>query len=657
MIRVRSVVLKRGSKTLFTGLDLTVHAGQRVGVVGRNGVGKSSLFLLLRGRLPPEEGDVQLPRDWTIAHLDQETRPGPASALDWTMDGDRPLRAVRRRIEAAESEGAHDRLAPLHAELEAIGGYTAEARAGQILHGLGFGREDFGRAAADFSGGWRIRLGLARTLMCRSDLLLLDEPTNHLDLDAVIWLEQWLLRRAGTALLISHDRDFLDRTATHVAHLEDGRARVWRGGYTAFELQRAERTAHERAAYEKQQRRVREIEAFVDRFRAKATKARQAQSRMKELARLVRAAPAHAASPYRFSFPNPEKVSDPLLRLQDATLGYGDRGDEGAEDERVREDEGSPVLAGVCLTLRPGARVGLLGKNGAGKTTLMRALAGGLPLLAGHRECGWNAPAGYFAQHTMETLVRSMSPMELLAAADGSGSGRGVNGPAAGAGAPVGGQAMRDYLGGWGFPGDAAFDRSAFLSGGEKARLALALIAWRKPALLLLDEPTNHLDLDMRHALTVALQAYEGALVLISHDRHLLANTVDELLLVADGRVTPWDGTIDDYREWLLGRDGVSSTAPREERDDAAARRREAALRRERAKPLKDALRAIEAQLAELQAQLAAVGAQLADAGIYARLSSAEVTDLITRHKRYRAQVERLEEEWLAVSEKLEAAA
>ena len=648
MIRVRNVTLKRGSKALFTGLDLTVHAGHRAGVVGRNGAGKSSLFLLLRGRLLPEEGDVQLPRSWTIAHLDQETRPTPASALDWTMDGDPPLRAVQRRIQAAEAEGAHHRLAPLYAELEAIDGYTAEARAGQILHGLGFGREDFGRAVADFSGGWRIRLNLARTLMCRSDLLLLDEPTNHLDLDAVIWLEQWLLRRAGTTLLISHDRDFLDRTATGVVHLEGGRARTYRGGYTAFERQRAERAAQERADREKQQRRVREIEAFVNRFRAKATKARQAQSRMKELARLALIAPAHAASPYRFSFPNPEKASDPLLRLEDAAFGYQERDEDGEGAGSAHEDGGAPVLAGVRLILRPGARVGLLGKNGAGKTTLMRGLAGESTLLAGHCERGGNASVGYFAQHTGETLVPSLSPMQHLAAAGG------------GAGGSTGGrpadQTMRDYLGGWGFPGDAAFGRCAFLSGGEKARLALALIAWRKPAVLLLDEPTNHLDLDMRHALTVALQAYEGALVVVSHDRHLLANTVDELLLVAHGRVAPWDGTLADYREWLLGRDGDPPDAPRAERDPAAARRREGARRRERAKPLRDALRAIEKQLEELQARLDAIAAELSDTEVYARLSSAEVTDLVTRHKRYRARVERLEEEWLAVSEQLEAA-
>ena len=626
MIHLTNVTLKRGATTLFTGLDLTVHAGHRAGVVGRNGVGKTSLFLLLRGRLLPEEGDVRVPRSWTIAHLAQEMEASASTALDWTMDGDRPLRAVARAIEAAEREGDDRRLAALYAELEAIDGYTAEARAGRILDGLGFDPEDFACPVADFSGGWRIRLNLAQTLMCRSDLLLLDEPTNHLDLDAVMWLEQWLARREGTSLLISHDRDFLDRAATDIVHLENGRARAYRGGYSSFERQRSERLATERATFEKQRRRAREIQAFVTRFGAKASKARQARSRVKELERFALAAPAHADSTYRFSFPDPEKVSNPLLLADDASFGYG----------------GAPVLTGVRLTLQPGARIGLLGRNGAGKTTLMRGIAGELPVAAGHLERGRNASVGYFAQHTMESLVPAKSPLAHLAAVD----------PDATA------QAMRDYLGGWGFSGDAAFARSALLSGGEKARLALALIAWRKPAVLLLDEPTNHLDLDMRHALTVALQSYRGALVVVSHDRHLLGNTVDELLLVANGQVAPYDGTLDEYRDWLLGRDDPSSPegSRRPVRDTAAERRRAGAKARARLKPLRDELRAIEAALEEEQSKLDSVNSELADAESYRRLSSEEVTDLVTRHKRYRARVERLEAQWVAVSEQLDAA-
>ena len=625
MIQLTNVTLKRGATTLFTGLDLTVHAGHRAGVVGRNGVGKTSLFLLLRGRLLPEEGDVRVPRSWTIAHLAQETEASASTALDWAMDGDRPLRAVQRRIEAAETQGDDRRLAALYAELEALDGYTAEARAGQILHGLGFEAEDLSRPVADFSGGWRIRLNLAQTLMCRSDLLLLDEPTNHLDLDAVMWLEQWLVRRDCTSLLISHDRDFLDRTATDIVHLSNGRARASRGGYSSFERQLSERLATERATHEKQQRRVREIRAFVTRFGAKASKARQARSRLKELERLALVAPAHADSTYRFSFPNPEKVSNPLLLIEDASFGYG----------------GEQVLSGVHLTLQPGARVGLLGRNGAGKTTLMRGIAGELPAAAGHLERGWNARVGYFAQHTMESLGPSKSPMEHLADADPKATE----------------PSLRNYLGGWGFSGDAAFASSALLSGGERARLALALIAWRKPGVLLLDEPTNHLDLDMRHALTVALQSYGGALVVVSHDRHLLGSTVDELLLVANGRVAPWDGTLDEYRDWLLGREDTSSPdGPHPVRDTAAEKRRAGARARARVKPLHDELRAIEAELAEFQSKLDSITSELADTESYRRLNSEEVTELVARHKRYRAQVERLEGEWMAVSEKLDAA-
>ena len=626
MIHLTNVTLKRGSKTLFAELDLTVHAGHRVGIVGRNGVGKTSLFLLLRGRLLPEEGDVKLPRSWTIAHLAQETVPSPMSALEWTMDGDRPLREVQRRIAAAEEVGEHRRLAALYAELEAIDGYTAEARAGRILDGLGFAPEDASRRVADFSGGWRIRLNLAQTLMCRSDLLLLDEPTNHLDLDAVMWLEQWLVRRPGTTLLISHDRDFLDRAATDIVHLENGNARAYRGGYSSFERQRSERLVRERATYEKQQRRAQEIRAFVARFGAKNTKASQARSRMKELERLALIAPAHADSAYRFSFPGPERVSRPLLLLDGVSFGYGG---------------GAPVIAGVRLTLEAGARIGLLGRNGAGKSTLMRGIAGDIAPLSGLCERGRNAPVGYFAQHTMETLEPAKNSAEHLSAADPKASD----------------QDVRDFLGGWGFSGESAFTPTSHLSGGERARLALALIAWRKPAVLLLDEPTNHLDLDMRHSLTVALQSYGGALVIVSHDRHLLGSTVDELVLVADGRVAPYRGTLDDYREWLLGREDPLPAADGESaRGAAAARRRAGAQERARLKPLRDELRTLEARLEDAQAKLDTVTGQLADTESYQRLSGEEVSDLIARHKRYRARVEGLEAAWMAVSEKLDAA-
>ena len=627
MIHLQNIRLKRGGRTVFDEMTLVVHAGHRVGVVGRNGIGKSSLFLLLLGRLLPEEGDVKLPRRWVIAHLEQESAPRPVSALEWTIDGDRPLREIERAIEKAGQRGDERRLAALYAELEAIDAYTAEARAARILDGLGFDAEDFSRPVGEFSGGWRIRLNLAQTLMCRADLLLLDEPTNHLDLDATLWLEHWLKQREGTTLVISHDRDFLDRVATDVVHLEGGDARSYRGNYRSFERQRAETLALRQSMYEKQQARVREIRAFVDRFRYKASKARQAQSRLKELERLTRSAPAHADSPYRFAFPSPGKMSASLVHFEEAALGY---------------PGGAPVLEEVRFRLAPGDRVGLLGRNGAGKSTLLRSLAGELPLLAGEEMRGRCAGVGYFAQHTVETLRTGENAMQHLA----------VLRPDATE------QAMRDYLGGWGFPGDMAFHPSGSLSGGEKARLALAVVAWRRPAVLLLDEPTNHLDLDMRHALTMALQDYEGALVLVSHDRRLIENSVEVFMLVAEGRLRAWNGTLEEYRDWLLRRDA----GPRRIRPDAgarpsaASRRREGARKREQVRPLRDALREIERHIEGLEPEVRALRDELADAETYRRLSPGQLTDLMTRHERSRAHLARLETQWVEMSERLEAA-
>ena len=628
MINLQNIRLKRGGRMIFDGMNLSVHVGHRVGVVGRNGIGKSTLFLLLLGRMLPEEGDVKLPRRWVIAHLEQEIALRPVSALDWTLDGDGPLREIQRAIEKAEKRGDDHRLAELYAGLEAIDAYTAEARAGRILAGLGFDAEDFSRPVGEFSGGWRIRLNLAQTLMCRSDLLLLDEPTNHLDLDATLWLEHWLKYREGTTLVISHDRDFLDRVATDVVHLEGGVARSYRGNYSTFERQRADTLALRQSMYEKQQVRVREIRAFVERFRYKASKARQAQSRLKELERMTQSAPAHADSPYRFSFPSPGKMSTPLVQFEEATLGY--RG-------------AAPVLTEVRFRLAPGDRVGLLGRNGAGKSTLLRSLAGALPLLSGEEMRGRYAAVGYFAQHTVETLNPGKSAMQHLTALRPDATD----------------QAMRSYLGGWGFPGDMAFHPSASLSGGEKARLALAVVAWRQPAVLLLDEPTNHLDLDMRHALTLALQEYEGALVLVSHDRRLIENSVDDLLLVAEGGLRTWDGTLDEYRDWLLRNEGGArrSRSPAGgARPASAARRREGARRREEARPLRNALRNIERRIEGLQPEVQALGDELADTDTYQRLSSEEITELITRHERSRASLAQLEAQWVETSERLETA-
>jgi ATP-binding cassette, subfamily F, member 3 len=470
MLQLTNLSLRRGPRLLFEGASLTVHPGQKVGVVGANGCGKSSLFALIRGELQPDAGDFASPPGWVIAHVAQQTPGGEREAIEFVMDGDEELRAVQQALAEAERAGDGLRQAELHGRLEAIGGWEAESRAGKLLHGLGFAPGDERRPVDSYSGGWRMRLALARTLMCRSDLLLLDEPTNHLDLDAVIWLEAWLKGYPGTLLLISHDRDFLDAVAGQIAHIEQGRLTAYAGNYSAFERQRAERLAQQQAAFGRQQLEVARVRRFVERFRAKATKARQAQSRLKALERMELIAPAHVDTPFSFAFREPAALPHPLLRLEEAAAGYGE----------------TTVVSSVDLSLAPGERVGLLGPNGAGKSTLIKALAGLLPLRNGRRLPAQTLAVGYFAQHQMDQLRPADSPLLHLKrlAPDRSE------------------QELRDYLGGFAFSGDQALAPVAPFSGGEKARLALALLIWRRPNLLLLDEPTNHLDLDMRHALS-----------------------------------------------------------------------------------------------------------------------------------------------------------
>ena len=450
MLQLSDIHLKRGTKELFEGLNYVLHGGQRVGLVGRNGCGKSTLFALIRQRLLPETGDVKVPGAWRIAWMAQETEASDVSAMQWTLDGDGDLRRVQQQIQRAERDGNHEALGHLYAELENLDGYTAEARAGTILHGLGFDGDDFTRPVSDFSGGWRIRLNLARTLMTPAELLLLDEPTNHLDVDATLWLEQWLRRFDGTQLIISHDREFLDGVATHIAHIDQRRIVVYKGNYSSFERQRADNIARAQAVHAQQQKRASEIRAFVDRFKAKANKARQAQSRLKELARLTATAPLHAEAPYRFEFNDPERMSNPLFSIKEGRCGYG---------ERV-------VLDGVELRVYPGSRIGLLGRNGAGKSTLIKSICGEIDLLGGARLPGDHCAIGYFAQHTVESLNLTRSPLNNLTALNDG----------------VREQVARNFLGGWGFHGDAATEPAQYLSGGEKARLALALIAWRRPA-------------------------------------------------------------------------------------------------------------------------------------------------------------------------------
>jgi len=638
MLQFIDVHLKRGDNEIFDKLNLTIHAGHRVGVVGRNGVGKTTLFLLIRQRLLPDEGDVLLPNSWRIAHMQQEPPSSDLPAVEFVLDGDKALRRVQREIRKAEDRHDDHTLGELYAKLEAVDGYTAESRAAEVMYGLGFIADDLVKPVSEFSGGWRIRLNLAQTLMCPSDLLLLDEPTNHLDLDAIIWLENWLRRDPGTLLVISHDRDFLDRTVTHIARLSGRRAMMYRGNYTSFERQHSEQLSHQQSLYRKQQERIAEIERFVARFRAKASKARQAQSRLKELERMVRIAPAHVDSPFDFTFPNPKKISNPVLTSDHAAFGY---------------EAASPVLTEVTLRIYPGSRIGLLGRNGAGKTTLLRTLAGELPLLGGELFYGQHSPTAYFAQHQVEILSVDESPLWHLQSLDEEARE----------------QTLRDYLGGWGFPGKMAIDPIRFLSGGEKARVALALIASQRPALLLLDEPTNHLDLEMRLSLTLALQSYDGAIVIVSHDRHLLRNVADEFLLVADATVRNFEGDLDDYASWLkstrpsaalsagtsaaLSAGGVGGIGERQS-EDRRNRRRASARQREAMRPLRERLQSLEARVTQLHTKVDAIEARLADAETYEDKET--LTELLKTEAKARKDLAAAEDAWMAASEALEEA-
>ncbi|HFD79782.1 MAG TPA: ATP-binding cassette domain-containing protein [Gammaproteobacteria bacterium] len=627
MLQFSDLALRRGPRLLFEHATFQIHPGQRVGVTGANGTGKSSLFALILGELQPDAGEFRLPRDWVIAHVAQETPVDPRPALEYVLDGDTALREVERALVEAEAAGDGERLARLHGRFEAIDGYSARSRAAQLLHGLGFGNGDQQRPVSDFSGGWRMRLNLGRALMCRSDLLLLDEPTNHLDLDAVIWLENWLRSYAGTLLLISHDRDFLDSVSNRVLHFEQQRLTLYSGNYSAFERVRAERLASRQAEYEKQQREIAHMHAFVERFRAKATKARQAQSRLKALQRMERIAPAHVDSPFHFSIPAPARLPHPLLQLEGVAGGYGDQ----------------PVVAGVDLGLFPGDRIGLLGTNGAGKSTLIKLLAGVLAPQRGRLECSKDLRIGYFAQHQVEQLQPQHSPLEHLRQLD----------------ADAREQPLRDFLGGFGFSGDRATAPVAPFSGGEKSRLALALLAWQRPNLLLLDEPTNHLDLEMRQALAVALQEFAGAMVMVSHDRHLLRVACDRLLRVHDGRVDEFPGSLDDYPRWLAEQGRQPRPAPGETVAHSASarrqRKREQAEQRRRLQPLRQRIRAAEDELERLQARQAEIEQQLADPALYADDRKARLKELLLEKAGLDDRCSRLEEDWMQASEELES--
>jgi ATP-binding cassette subfamily F protein 3 len=626
MINFKSVALRRGVRLLFEDATFTIHQGEKVGITGANGAGKSSLFDILLGRLQPETGEVSMPPGLVIAHVAQETPATDRSALDYVMDGDRELRDIQAAL--AEAEAANDglHLATLHTRFEAVGGYEAPARAARLLHGLGFAPGEETRAVASFSGGWRMRLNVAQALMCRSDLLLLDEPTNHLDLDAVIWLQEWLSGYTGTLLLVSHDRDFLDDLADHILNIENRVPTLYTGNYSDFETRRAEALAQQQAAYERQQRELQRIQSFVDRFRAQATKARQVQSRIKALDRMALIAQAQADSPLQFRFLPPEKSPSPLIKLDQAAAGYG----------------GRPIFAGARLTINPGDRLGLLGPNGAGKSTLVKLLAGALPLLDGERVTAQDLRIGYFAQHQLEQLRPEESALWHFQKLDPKATEKD----------------LRAFIGGFGFHGDQALVPIAPFSGGEKSRLALALLIYQRPNLLLLDEPTNHLDLATRDALSLALQEYPGALVLVSHDRYLLRAVADDLWLVADGSVAPFDGDLEDYRAWLSvrrsRRDAPADGArPVESRKD---QRRSDADRRRQLRPFQQAQQKAEAELEKLSARRQSLTEALADPTLYEAGAKPRLQKLLLEQAELGKALEQAETAWLTASEALETA-
>ena len=627
MILLRKLAFARAARPLVTDASLQLHPGWKIGLTGANGCGKSSFFALLRGELHAEAGDLELPAVWRVGHVAQDTPGLPTPALDFVLDGDTELRSVEAELAAAEA--AHDghRIAELHTRLQDIDGYAAKARAAEILAGLGFTQDDFTRPVAAFSGGWRVRLNLARALVARADLLLLDEPTNHLDLDAVLWLESWLKSFPGTLVMISHDRDFLDAVVGQILHIESGGMKLYAGNYSTFERTRAERLALQQALHDKQQREVAHLHVYIERFRAKASKARQAQSRLKALARMEMISAAHVDTPFEFRFREPEGFSDPLLALEAVSVGYGD----------------TPLLAGIKMTLRPGSRIGLLGRNGAGKSTLVKLLAGEKSTLAGRVVQGRHLKIGYFAQHQMELLRPDESPLQHIARQE----------PATRE------QELRDYLGGFDFRGAMADAACGNFSGGEKARLALALMIRTRPNLLLLDEPTNHLDLEMREALTLALQETEAAVVLVSHDRHLLRTTVDELWLVADGAAQAFDGDLDDYAAWLATRRTATKpadaekSAQREQRaEDRAAKKSTLAERRK----LEKEIEKLEKQLAGWQAEQSDTETALGDPTLYTTADPRRAEQLGKRREELASLIETAELRWLEIHEQLEAA-
>ncbi|WP_251357915.1 ATP-binding cassette domain-containing protein [Kangiella sp. TOML190] len=642
MLFFENTSLRRGKKVLFEQASFIVNPQDKVGVTGANGTGKSSLFALVRGELEEDDGDFSKSNGIVISSVRQETPTVSIAAIDYVLQGDAELIELQRQLAIAEAGNHGDAIGELHQKLADIDAYTAHSRAGALMHGLGFSAAQENLAVNSFSGGWRMRLNLAQALMCRSDLLLLDEPTNHLDLEAVVWLEKWLKAYQGAILLISHDRDFLDRVVNRIAHIEQQAIKVYTGNYSDFEIQRAEQLAQQQSQFERQQKEIAHMQSFVTRFKAKASKAKQAQSRVKALERMELIAPAHVDSPFDFAFPELGHVPAPLLQIKDAALGY------------QTDKEQITILNQIGFSLLPGDRIGLLGKNGAGKSTLIKSLVQHIPLLAGERVAAKTINIGYFAQHQLDQLHPDMSPLQHLQRDYPEKTE----------------QELRNFLGGFDFNGDKALEPVAPFSGGEKARLVLALLVYSKPNVLLLDEPTNHLDLEMRHAMTVAFQNFEGAILLVSHDRHMLKTVCDDLYLVANGGVEQFKGDLDDYAKWTLEQEKLTrnsaqettdhqEAAPQEKPDMTLSRKEQRqieAQKRQQLQPLLKKLKQLDKQLETLQQRKSELDTQMALPSLYEESNKAQLMTLTSEYTQVNQQLEVLEEDWLMLNEELEAA-
>ncbi|WEH91679.1 ATP-binding cassette domain-containing protein [Acinetobacter soli] len=637
MIQLDQFSVRRGGRVLFQKASMQLHPGWKIGLTGVNGAGKSTLFAALLGGIESDSGSLTRPNVWTVAHMAQEIQALNMKAIDFVLSGDEEYWTIQHQLEHPD-QLSNDELAHLYSRFDEINGYAAAAKASQLMAGLGFFDYQSQYDVASFSGGWRMRLNLARTLMSRSDLLLLDEPTNHLDLDAILWLEDWLKAYEGTLVLISHDRDFLDAITDHILHIENQQLTLYTGNYSTFETTRAERLAQQQQAFEKQQETRAHLQKYIDRFKAQATKARQAQSRIKQLERMQELAPAHVDTPFTFSFREPSKMSSPLLALEHADIGYGDK----------------LIVTNVNLQITPTSRIGLLGMNGAGKSTLIKSLVGDLALLRGTRYASELLNIGYFAQHQMDALDGAASPMlQLSRIADKK----------------ISEATLRAFLGSFGFSGERMDTPSESFSGGERARLALALIVWQRPNVLILDEPTNHLDLDMRHALTMALQDFEGAVVLVSHERQLIASVCDELILVHAGNSRDFDGDLHDYADWLrqarndLMKQGQQPAAPVQSKVevqpvisklDKEAQRKEAAKRREQTRPIRKNIEKLESQIGRLQPRLAEIEIALGDSSIYDAARKDELLKLMNEQTELKQQLEQAEEQMLGLMMELE---